>query len=190
MAGADNTDREWFIAFTNPRSEEMLQAILKRRQFDTYLPAMTVTRRRADVKRPLFPRYVFVALRPEQRLFHLRQTPRLEGIVKVAGKPYQVAPEIVAGLIVAEGDGVYDFTAQREAERVRERAFAARAEKLSVLAPGLLIAIINGPFKRFSGQVDKVLPPDRVSVLVPCFGRRFPVPMMLDDVELAARPAR
>jgi transcriptional antiterminator RfaH len=152
---------------------------------------MTVTRRSGRVKHALFPRYVFVGLKPGRKLFDLRKTPHLGGIVKVAGKPYQVAPEILKGLRGAEAAGVYDFTDERLAElevaaRV-ERHMAARARALRDLVPNARVRIVDGPFRTFAGRVVELMLPDRVMIGIKLFGAEHPIPMEIGDVELARR---
>ncbi|MBY0361190.1 MAG: hypothetical protein K2X45_04730 [Phreatobacter sp.] len=182
---------EWFVAYTNPKREEVAAGFIKQRtSFDTYFPLMKVTRARgrriATVAQPLFPRYVFVGLSHGENLLGLRQTPGLEGMVRVSGRPVTVEAEMLEGLRSAEASGIYDFTDEREAERqaaAQSAAATSRAEAAKSFAPGMKVSIVGGPFRSFTGIIYELLPPARISVLVKVFGSTHPVPMPMSDVE-------
>jgi transcriptional antiterminator RfaH len=176
---------EWFVAFTNAKRENTTAESLQRRSFSTYVPAMTVTRVRRNkavaVKRPLFPRYIFVGLARGQNLLGLRQTPGLEGMVRVAGRPVTVEAEMLDGLRAAEAAGVYDFTD----DHLAAMAAADRTEAAKALVPGMRVNIVDGPFRSFPGTVAGFLPDARLSVIVRIFGTSQAVPMPLDHLEAA-----
>ena len=58
--------RDWYVVHTQPHAEDKAIFNLRRQGFETYLPKYLRTRRHArrteQVARPLFPRYLFVAL--------------------------------------------------------------------------------------------------------------------------------
>lgn len=171
---------EWFVGYTDPRCEESVAKRAKRHAIRTYVPQMTVTRSRKDVSRPLLPRYLFLGLADEQSLFVMRETPGFEGLVRAAGSVVTVPATVIDGLRTQEREGVFDFTDGRAAAR---EAYE-RGEWIKAFVPGLEVRIVDGPFASFLGLVDRVLLPDRISVVVTIFGRPFPVPMMLDHVRL------
>lgn len=175
---------KWFVASTDPKREDAVATTLRRREFRTYVPVMTVSRtrsrRRVTEAVPLLPRYLFVGLRPGQSLYGLRETPGLAGMVKMDGAPVTVAPAIIAGLQEREAAGGYDFSdAVMAAQEADARAAAAKA-----FHPGLKVRIVAGPYRTFTGTVDAVGPGDRIDVWMTLFGRSFSVPMRLADVEL------
>ncbi|APX83805.1 hypothetical protein BV511_03105 [Methylorubrum extorquens] len=174
---------EWVVAYTNPKREADVARTLGRRAFAAYVPAMTVTRRRQTVSHPLLPRYVFVGLRGKLTLYDLRETPGLEGLVRIGGHPAHVAPELVAGLRLQERDGLFDFTEAREADRVARALDASRAARMAALTLGSSVRLKDGPWRSFRGLVDEKLPPDRLRLLMKVFGRQLVVPVRLDDVE-------
>lgn len=176
---------EWFVAYTDPRREGDVARELRRRQMATFYPAMTVTRtkakRRVTVLAPLLPRYLFVGLASGQSLYGMRQTPGLEGMVRVGGKPATVPACVITGLRTAQAQGVYDFSDATQAERDA----AKRAEAAKAFGAGRKVRILAGPFASFTGIVEGLLPDERIMVVVNLFGRSSPVPMMLADVEAA-----
>ena len=171
----------WFVAYTNPRREDSVERTVRRRSFRTFVPVMTVTQRCQDVERPLFPRYVFVGLRPGLTLYGLRETPGLEALVRMDGKPVTVPDDVVSGLRDYQRDGVFDFTDARMAAA----AAAARAEAAKAFEPGRPVRVVDGPYRSFSGVVECLLPEERISVKLKLFGRSFSIPLPLAHVEKA-----
>lgn len=181
-ARANETDeRQWFVAYANPRREMDAARTLTRRAFATYVPmkrvSRTLTRRRVTAEAPLLPRYVFVGLGSGQTLYGLRDTPGLEGVVRMAGVPVTVPPAIIAGLRTEEGAGVYDYSD----EAADAKAEAAAAE---IYLPGVPVRVKAGPFMSFRGVVEGLLPKGRVSVFITIFTKSFSVPMPLAHVEV------
>lgn len=182
-ASLDEPATEWVVAYTNPKREADVARTLSRRAFAAYVPSMTVTRRRQAVLHPLLPRYVFLGLRGKLTLYDLRETPGLEGLVRVGGQPAHVAPELVAGLRLQEQQGLFDFTDEREAERAARAQEASRAGRMAALVLGSTVLLVAGPWRGFRGTVEAKLPPDRLRLGMKLFGREFQVPVRLDDVE-------
>ena len=81
---------EWFAAYTAPRHEKAAADYLRLKSVDVFLPLYDSARnwngRRALVKLPLFPCYVFVRIRPCQRLAVL-EVPQIVRIVSFNGQP-------------------------------------------------------------------------------------------------------
>jgi len=178
---ADPEAEAWFVAYTNPRREDAVEGTIRRRSFRSYYPVMTVTRRRRDITRPLFPRYLFVGLRPGLTLYGLRETPGLEALVRMDGKPVTVPGTVVAGLRDYQRDGVFDFTEARMAAA----AAAARAKAALAFESGRPVRVVDGPYRSFRGVVERLLPEERISVSLTLFGRAFPVPLPLAHIEKA-----
>lgn len=174
---------EWVVAYTNPKREDDVARTLRRRAFAAYVPAMTVTRRRRSVTRPLLPRYVFLGLRGRLTLYDLRETPGLEGVVRTGGQPSFVAPGLVAGLRLQEQAGLFDFTTEREAERAARALADSRAARMAALPLGATVRLVQGPWRSFRGTVVEKLPPDRLRLGMTLFGRVFQVPVLLDDID-------
>jgi transcriptional antiterminator RfaH len=58
--------KNWYVAYTQPGGEDKAMFNLRRQNFEAYLPKISTTRRHArrveQVRRPLFPRYLFVRM--------------------------------------------------------------------------------------------------------------------------------
>ncbi|KQP36684.1 hypothetical protein ASF25_01635 [Methylobacterium sp. Leaf100] len=184
----DGDEREWFVAYTNPKREQTAAKTLQRREFVTCLPVMTVSRTRSRQRvteaAPLLPRYLFVGLGPGQSLYGLRETPGLEGMVRVGGVPATVPVELIQGLRTAQAAGVYDFSDAAMEARAADEGAQAWARTALRFAPGRKVRVLSGAYRSFGGVVDAVSPPDRIDVWITLFGRSFSVPMMLADVAL------
>lgn len=178
---------EWVLAYTDPQREQAVAKTARQRSFVTYVPAMTVTnRKREDVARPLFPRYVFIGHRG-QGFFELRETPGLERIVRDAdGRIAPISPETVGALQAQEAAGDFDFTATRTAEaaaRAEAKAALAKRAWAMALQPGVLIRMVRGPWRGYPAKVQRLAPPDRIIVLMTFLKREWPIPVPLVDIE-------
>lgn len=175
---------EWLVAYTNPRREADVVRTVKRRAFEAYVPAMTVTRRRQTVERPVFPRYVFVGFHPGQEVYGLRETPGLEGLVRFDGQPVKVGRALIEGLRDEERDGVFDFTEARAAAMAAAEAEAADLARIALLKPGRRVRMVGGTWMNFTGRVIEHLPGRRVLVSMTLFRRGMSVPIPLAHVAL------
>ncbi len=176
----------WVVAYTNPRREEEVRAAVERRALAAYIPAMTVTRRRADVRRPVFPRYVFIGLRAAQGTGGLAGTPGLFGLVRCDGAPVRIAPALIRGLRADEAAGVFDFTAARERARAAAEAAAAERKRVAEIQPGRRVRMVGGTWAQFGGTVLAHMSGARVMVEVTLFARPMPVPIPLAYVRLVS----
>lgn len=177
---------EWLVAYTDPRCEEKVETAMRRRALDAYVPAMTVTRRRADVRRPVFPRYVFVGLRPGQSSAAMAGTPGLFGLVRCGERIERVPAAVIAGLRADEATGVFDFTAARARAAEEAAAEAAERKRIAEIQPGRRVRMVGGTWAQFSGQVLAHMAGARVLVEITLFARPMPVPIPLAHVRLVA----
>ena len=79
--------RYWYAVQTKPRQEAVAELHLQRQHFETYLPKILVRKHRRDkwtkVVEPLFPRYLFVRLDPDENsLSPVRSTKGVAGPVR------------------------------------------------------------------------------------------------------------
>src|SRR5438128_2344106 len=91
--------QQWHVLYTKPHSEFRVQAALRIRGIESYLPALPVAHPRAG-RAPLaafFPCYLFahfdLAFVGESNVAYL---PGLRNLITVGGKPATVSAEIVA----------------------------------------------------------------------------------------------
>jgi transcription elongation factor/antiterminator RfaH len=86
----------WYVTYTCPRHEKHVAQQFERRGISFFLPLYKSTRRWKDRKKqielPLFPGYVFVQMKSENRVDLLR-VPGVVHLVSFQGKPAPVAGE-------------------------------------------------------------------------------------------------
>lgn len=148
----------WLLASTLPRAEERARENLNRQGFGTYLPHLSRwcvhARRRALVKRPLFPGYVFVDIAQANcRWRSILGTYGVRDLARVGGMPTKVPASIIASLRDREIAGAFDET--------------LRATRL---AAGALVRVVGGPFHDVVGRMVSMSDQERVAVLLTILG--------------------
>ena len=128
--------------------------------------------KKVNVKRKLFPGYVFVQMDIEdddapgelgESWEVVRGTNGVTGFVGTATRPVPLSPEEVQRLLASVG-----VAAQPQVEE-------APRVKINFKA-GDMVRVTSGPFADFSGVVSEVnMPQSKVKVLVSIFGRETPV---------------
>jgi len=149
----------WFVVHTRANEEQRALGHLQRQGFTAYLPQCRRWRRHARrrelVRRPLFPRYLFVALDLESARWRpILSTVGVAGLVQHGERPTPVPEGVVEELRACEAAGEFDVT--HSAARLRL---------------GDVVRITSGPFAdligKFSGMADR----ERVFVLLDLLGR-------------------
>lgn len=152
--------KTWYVVYTHANAEAKARSHLLRQGFTTMLPTYRCwrshARKREVVERPLFPRYVFVALDVlEQRWRPILSTVGVCDLVRHGNAPTPMP----SGL----------------AEEIGERAAGGAFDRLSPadgMREGDVVRILEGPFTdligRFAGLADK----ERVFVLLDLLGRQ------------------
>lgn len=151
---------QWYVVYTQPNGEHLATRHLERQGFETLLPTYKCrrshARRREVVRRPLFPRYLFVALDPAaQRWRPILSTVGVSDIVRLGDKP----SPLPLGL----------------AEEITERAAAGEFDRLSPLKElreGDEVRVIEGPFAETIGRFVGLTDNERVLVLLEFLGRK------------------
>jgi transcriptional antiterminator RfaH len=167
------SERCWYVVHTKPNEELRAAHHLSRQRFSVYLPRYTATRRHArktdTVIRPLFPRYLFIALDLARD--------RWRSIQSTFG---------VVGLVMS-GDAPVPLPAQA-LEAIRAREDVRGCVKLG-LAAGLNIGsevkLLEGIFADHSGVLDRIADERRVAVLVQLLGRQVRVFVNAENVSAA-----
>ena len=167
------SERRWYVVHTKPNEEARAGYHLARQRFGVYLPRYSKMRRHARkterVVRPLFPRYLFIALDlARDRWVSIQSTFGVVGLVMSGEQPAPLPTEAV------------------EAIRAREDADGHVALGL---APGLgigsKIRLLDGIFADHSGVVDRIADERRVAVLVQLLGRQVRVFVAAESVTAA-----
>lgn len=149
----------WYVVYTHTNAENNAVAHLKRQGYDTYLPKYrrwrSHARRRELVQRPLFPRYLFVALDLlETRWRPILSTTGVVNLVRQANRPTQMP------------DGIVEEIREHERLRIFDEACTPRN-----LRAGDSVRVMTGPFADLIGRFCCHTEHERVYVLLDLLGR-------------------
>ena len=167
------TTPRWFVVQTQVNGEAKAARNLLRQGYDIYLPRYLKRRchaRKIDlVARPLFPRYMFVAIdMATQRWRSIQSTFGVSRLVCNGEDPAAVPEAVVAALRAREDDNGF--------VKMDARPTFASGDKVRVLA---------GAFMDSAGLFSGLADHDRVSILLDMLGRK--VRVLLDaDLVVAA----
>lgn len=165
--------KTWFAVHTQPMAEPKAAEHLTRQGFEVYLPRYSKTRRHArrvdKVIRPLFPRYLFVALDvAAMRWRAIRSTIGVRDVVRAGEEPLRVAEAVV--------------TALRERE---DAEGLVRLCRRSDLHAGQKLRILTGALCDQVGLFEDISDDERVTILLNLLGRPVRVRLSLDAVGAA-----
>jgi transcriptional antiterminator RfaH len=157
------SERRWYVVHTQPNGEGRADLNLRRQGFATYLPRYARRRRHARrqevVTRPLFPRYLFVALDlGRDRWRPINSTFGVNRLVLAGDEPLPV-PE-----------GVVDEIRARE----DDDGFVALGLPAG-LGPGSPVRLIDGIFADAKGVLERIADDRRVAILLELLGREVRV---------------
>jgi transcriptional antiterminator RfaH len=148
----------WYCARTQPKHEHIAAAGLSRRLgLEVFCPRLRLERatRRGLVRviEPLFPSYIFVRCRIEERVDEIRYVNGISSLVNFGGKVPTVADEVIEELRQC-----FD---SEEPMPVEDR-----------LTPGTEVTVAEGAFLGATGVVVRLLPAKRrVQILLDFLGR-------------------
>lgn len=159
----------WYVVATKPNGECTALANLVKQGFAPYLPQIRTVRRHArrveQVRRPLFPGYIFVSLDPQTaRWRSINGTFGVRHILTNNGVPQAITGGFVEALMAREEGGVIDL---------QEPAFAA----------GDVVQVLDGPFAEQVGQIVSADQAGRVRLLLNLMGGDVASTLPADMVE-------
>ena len=160
----------WFAVHTHAHREEIAAAHLERQGYRVFLPRYGKlwrhARRTQHVTRPLFPRYLFVALdRAVDGWRAIRSTVGVADIVRHGNHPSPVPAGVVEDLI-----------------RRRDENGLISLPKLPPMRPGAPVRLLDGAFASLTGLYDGMADSDRVVVLLELLGRKVRVMLPAEGV--------
>lgn len=146
----------WYVVASKPRQEEIARENLDRQGYQTFLPRLSMNKRRrggwATVIEPLFPGYLFVYLTlGEDDPAPVRSTVGCVGLVR-SGKALVPVPDSIMAPLLKLG----------EAPQQRDAGFA----------PGDLVSLEDGPFVGLVAIFEMNRGADRARVLIELLGRQ------------------
>lgn len=166
--------RHWYAVQTKPRREAIAELHLQRQHFETYLPKVLLRKRRRDkwtsVVEPLFPRYLFIRVDPEEcSLAPVRSTQGVAGLVRF-GQNLKPVP-----------DGAIEYLRQTENPDTHHH----HAEDWPHRS-GDAVQVLEGPFKGLTGVFQMATAEDRAQLLIDLLGRQNTVEVAM--AAIAASP--
>ena len=165
--------KRWYVAYTQPAAEHRAAAHLERQGFDAYLPQCRCIRRHArreeTVLRPLFPRYVFVALDLDvDRWRSVNGTVGVSRMVCRSERPAALPGGVVEGLRISEiEEGVVPLS------------------RLVLFDAGAKLRVLDGAFAGHTGVYHSMSEAERVVLLFDLIGREVRVEIPIHAVEAA-----
>lgn len=167
------TASRWYVVQTHVNGESKAALNLLRQGYEIYLPRYLKRRRHARktdfVARPLFPRYLFVAVdKATHRWRSIQSTVGVSHLIANGNEPAVVPEPIVAALKARED--AKGFVKMGVGEK---------------LAPGDKVRVLTGVFMDSAGIFDGVLDHDRVAILLEMLGGRVRVHLEADLVAAA-----
>lgn len=157
------SERAWYVVHTQLNGEARAELNLRRQGFRTYLPRYLRSRRHARrtqmVPRPLFPRYLFVALDLAcDRWRSIHSTCGVSQIVLAGERPVPVPEGVVEQIRAREaGDGYIALGLP------------------SGVGPGSHVRLIDGIFADAKGVLERIADDRRIAVLLELLGREVRV---------------
>jgi transcriptional antiterminator RfaH len=166
-----NPNRAWYVVHTRPNAEEIAARHLDRQGFPVFVPRFSKRRRHARkvemVIRPLFPRYLFVALDlAVDRWNSVRSTVGVSTLICHGDRPIMVPRGVVEDLLQRDVNGVIPLARPR-------------------LHVGDRVQLLEGPFANLVGTFESMTDGERVAVLLDLLGRSVRVMLHLDSLQRA-----
>lgn len=152
--------KQWYVVYTKPRQEAVAEENLERQGYEVYLPLIAEPRRQRGRWRqcfePLFPRYLFVRLRPGcDNTGPIRYTTGVSNVVRFAEELAAVDDHIVESL-----------------KRRADCATGWNVPKASVFEPGDRVLMDDGPFAGVEAIFQAESGSERVVVLLNLLSRK------------------
>ena len=169
----ENGGSRWFVVQTQVNAEAKAARNLLRQGYDVYLPRYLKRRRHArrvdHVARPLFPRYMFVAIdMATQRWRSIQSTFGVSHLVCNGDDPAVVPEGVVLALKAREDDKGF-----------------VKMDLTPTLVPGDKVRVLAGAFMDSAGLFSGIADHDRVAILLDLLGRKVRVLLDADMVAAA-----
>lgn len=159
---------KWYAVQTKPRQERAAERNLQQQGYSIYSPKVLLRKRKrgkwAKVVEPLFPRYLFIQVDPDQRsLAPVRSTVGVAGLVRF-GQLLQPVP-----------DAVITFLQQSENPETHQ----VHADEWPH-QPGDAVAITQGPFAGLTAIFESASGEERAVLLLEILGRQNMIDVPMD----------
>ena len=163
----------WYVVQTQVNGEAKAARNLLRQGYEIYLPRYLKRRRHARkvdfTAKPLFPRYMFVAIDlASQRWRSIQSTFGVSRLVTNGDDPATVPQGVVHALKAREDDKGF-----------------IQLDNKPTFAPGDKVRVLAGAFMDSAGLFNGLADHDRVSILLDMLGRKVRVLLDVDMVAAA-----
>jgi transcriptional antiterminator RfaH len=170
---SETIDARWYVVQTQVNGEAKAAQNLLRQGYQVYLPRYLKRRRHARkvdfTAKPLFPRYMFVAIdMATQRWRSIQSTFGVARLVTNGDDPATVPEGVVYALRAREDDKGF-----------------IRLDSKPAFAPGDKVRVLAGAFMDSAGLFSGLADHDRVSILLDMLGRKVRVLLDADMVAAA-----
>ena len=165
--------KQWYVVYTHAKAESSVAGHLHRQGFDAYLPMCRKTlrhaRRKTEVLRPLFPRYVFVALDVEaDRWRAVNGTVGVCHLVCQGLRPLPLPDGLISDLRACEIEGGI-----------------VPLSRLAWFEKGARLQVLDGAFLGQSGIYERMTDAERGVLLFDLIGQQVEVSVPIHAVEAA-----
>jgi transcriptional antiterminator RfaH len=160
----------WYAVHTRPRQEAIAELNLERHGYHSYLPRILLRKRRRDrwskVVEPLFPRYLFIRVDPNQQsLSPVRSTLGVAGLVRFGHLLHPVPDEIIGYIRQAENPDTHQHHADEWPHQ-----------------PGDEVRVLEGPFTGLTGIFQASTGEQRALLLIELLGRQNTITVNMDAI--------
>ena len=165
--------RLWYAVKTKPRQEEIAKKNLLDQSFETYLPHITLRKRKRgawqQVREVLFPGYLFIRVdTATQAIAPVRSTPGVSGLVRFGNQLLPIRHDLIEHI-------------KRQEEVLAEEGDTPAPR----FQPGDKLTILEGPFAGLTAAFSMARSSDRVMVLINILGGQKAVAVNVNSVEKA-----
>lgn len=169
----EDVGARWYVVQAQVNGEVKAALNLQRQGYDIYLPRYLKRRRHARkvdfTAKPLFPRYLFVAIdMATQRWRSIQSTIGVARLVCNGDDPAAVPDGVVSALRAREDDKGF-----------------VKMDARPAFAPGDKVRVLAGAFMDSAGLFNGLADHDRVSILLDMLGRKVRVLLDADMVAAA-----
>lgn len=169
----DELNPRWYVVQTQVNAEAKAAGHLARQGFGLYFPRYRKRRSHArkidSVVRPLFPRYLFVAIDlATQRWRSIQSTVGVSHLVSWSGSPASVDDSVISALKAREDESGF-----------------VRLDRRPRFAPGDKVRVLDGAFTDSVAFVEGVTDRERVAILLELLGRKVRVLVGADLIAAA-----
>ena len=164
--------RAWYLVYTKPKGEKTAHENLARQGYETYLPLITISKRRrgryVTLIEPMFSRYLFIRLnQTSDNWAPIRSTLGVAAMVRFSGYPAKVPAELIEILCNSENDVGLQGIAVEE------------------IKAGNCVEIIEGPMTGYKGIYQAQSSAERAVILLDVVGRHTRVMVDRHHLQLA-----